>query len=48
MGQKVRGSTVEYTGTRCGRDELVVEVLYRHPAYYDHKFREIKFRIKIR
>lgn len=47
-GKKVRGSTLEYTGTERGRDEFIIEVLFRHPAYYDHKFGEIKFRVRVR
>jgi len=47
-GRKVRGSTVEYTGTERGQDSFVIEILFRHPAYYDHKFGEIKFNVRVR
>lgn len=47
-GKKVRGTTVEYTGTKRGADQIIVEVLYRIPGYYDHKFGEIEFRVRVR
>jgi hypothetical protein len=47
-GRKVRGSTLEYTGTQRGRDSFIIEILFRHPAYYDHKFGEMKFNVSVR
>ena len=47
-GKRVLGTTVEYTGTKRGRDSFKVEVLFARPGYYDHKFGDVTINVTVR
>ena len=47
-GKKILGTTVEYTGTKRGKDTFKVEVLFFKPGYYEQKYHDVTFNINVR
>ena len=47
-GKKILGTTVEYTGTKRGKDSFKVEVMFSKPRYYEEKFHDVTFNINVR
>ena len=47
-GKKVTGTTVEYTSNERGKTTFKIDVLFRQPGYYEHKFGDVTFNINVR
>ena len=45
---KVLGSIVEFTSSKRGSTSFKIDVLYRQGGYYDHKFGDVTFNIRVR
>lgn len=47
-GKKVLGTIVEFTSAKRGKTSFKIDVLYRQAGYYDHKFGDVTFNVRVR